>query len=84
MSREQAEVDWPTMVPQERIMQCINEYREGMIWKTHPLCAVCGQYSVHVTTINIDEKNKSPLNLEILRLRDEFIIQQVIGHCNDR
>jgi hypothetical protein len=69
---------WPSMVSQEQIFECLNAYRDGTIWKTPAVCAVCFQYSEKTETLTIDEDTDCPKNLEGLRIEDEFIIRKCI------
>ena len=75
-------LDWPTMVPQEQIFECLNAYRDGTIWKIPPVCAVCSQYSGKTETLTIEEDTECPKGLELLRIDNEFIIRQCIIACN--
>ena len=70
------------MVPQEQIFECLNAYRDGTIWKTPAVCAVCSQYSEKTETLTIDEHTDCPKYLEALRIEDEFIIRKCIVACN--
>ena len=72
------------MVSQERIFDCLNAYREGTLWKTPAVCAVCSQYSENTEKYTFEKDSECPKNLELLRIKDEFIIHQCIIACNSR
>jgi len=76
------EAAWPTQVSQSHIFECLNAYREGTIWKNPPICAVCGQGSLGVKVIHFGENMSPPFSLEILRINDQFIIENCILKCN--
>jgi hypothetical protein len=69
--------DWPSLVPTQQIFQCLQDYRIGTVWKEHPVCAVCAQYSEKVNNLCFPDNSVSeincPLNLEILQLKDSFL-----------
>ncbi|KAN0081358.1 hypothetical protein V8E55_008982 [Tylopilus felleus] len=34
--------DWPSIVPQDVVLSCLNQYYEGLKWTEPLVCAVCG------------------------------------------
>jgi len=69
------EQEWPTVVPKDLILNCVNAYREGTIWVPPPVCAVCGQ-AQHVDHFNIDvaaiELERPPI-LKLLENKNDWI-----------
>jgi len=76
------QLEWPTVVPREHIFECLTAYREGTVWTTPPVCAVCSQYSEKMETIGIDQDVECSTDFEALQIQDEFIIRQCIVACN--
>lgn len=72
----QYEREWPTVVPQNVVFDCLNRYYEGSMWTEPPICAVCGQYQRNVKTYDLP--HNGDLELDVLRLRDPFIIRQCV------
>ncbi|KAN0081651.1 hypothetical protein V8E55_009275 [Tylopilus felleus] len=35
--------DWPSIIPQNVVLSCLNQYYEGLKWTKPPVCAVCGE-----------------------------------------
>ncbi|KAN0076738.1 hypothetical protein V8E55_010593 [Tylopilus felleus] len=35
--------DWPSVIPQNVVLSCLNQYYEGSKWTKPPVCAVCGE-----------------------------------------
>ena len=35
--------DWPSIIPQNVVLSCLNQYYEGSKWTKPPVCAVCGE-----------------------------------------
>ncbi|KAN0087906.1 hypothetical protein V8E55_006527 [Tylopilus felleus] len=35
--------DWPSVIPQNVVLSCLNQYYEGLKWTKPPVCAVCGE-----------------------------------------
>ena len=76
------EAAWPTQVSQACIIECLNAYREGTIWKDPSICAVCGQGSSAVKVVHFGTNEPPPFSLEILQVTDNFIIENCILKCN--
>jgi hypothetical protein len=74
--REAREQQWPCVIPQDVILQCVRDYYIGSQWSEPPVCAVCSRYESRCVLLDISlELGK--YNMELLRLADPFIIQ----HC---
>jgi len=84
IAEKKIEDEWPAMIPQETILECLKAYRDGTIWKELPICAVCAQYSENSSEFKIgqDDTEVPGLNLGCLEIKDEFIVQQCIIKCN--
>ncbi|KAN0101168.1 hypothetical protein V8E55_001152, partial [Tylopilus felleus] len=35
--------DWPSVIPQNVVLSCLNQYYEGSKWTKPPVCTVCGE-----------------------------------------
>lgn len=75
---EDLKENWPQIVPKDVIYQCLNAYREGTIWKTPAVCAVCAQHSENIETILLTEDVTTKYNLELLRIQDEWMLEKCI------
>jgi len=68
---------WPSPVPREVELDCLNEYMDGSKWCESPICAICSCYARDVVSVPIST-NLTPYNLELLRVSDEFIIRKCV------
>lgn len=73
---------WPSQVPESQIWKCLHAYRQGTIWIDPPTCTVCAQASDNVKIIQVGENIDDSLSLEILRLKDNFIVKNCVIKCN--
>ena len=69
--------DWPQLVPETTKLQCAQSYRQATIWQP-PICAVCSRRcstsdGKHKTVRVADTCTKLPLELEDLRLTNQYI-----------
>jgi hypothetical protein len=62
-------------------MDCLHDYVDGSHWQPSVVCAVCSRHVRSVNEMHIDANSELPLNLDILRLNDPFIVTKCVIQC---
>lgn len=75
----QYDCEWPSVVPYNVVLKCLDQYYEGSKWTEPPVCAVCGQYQRNIEIYDLSHGEH--LNLGVLRLCDLFIIEKCMIQC---
>jgi hypothetical protein len=65
--------NWPTVVSEDIIFNCLRDYYIGTVWKSPAICCVCGLLRQKMVDVPVSGKNCSSLNLSILQVKDHLI-----------
>ncbi|KIK78268.1 hypothetical protein PAXRUDRAFT_164438 [Paxillus rubicundulus Ve08.2h10] len=68
---------WPNVISKEVVFGCIDHYCKGSQWTEPLICAICVQYQCDVKVTKTSSET-GDVGLNILDLRDEFIIKKSI------
>lgn len=74
----QRQREWPTRVPQDTILHCLNNYYRTSQWSEPPVCAVCAQRLHESQIFELSAGAPNKLHLEGLRLVDPFMIRKCV------
>ena len=65
---------WPTLVPDDVVFKCLEQYRVHSIWKQPVVCCVCGLLRPKVDLFDVYDGYTGALNFSILQSKDPHII----------
>jgi len=57
---------WPTVVEDDVVFQCLQDYRTGTVWIPWPICCVCGLERPSVIDVEVNAADGSPFDLYLL------------------
>jgi hypothetical protein len=77
------EAEWPTCVPQNVVLNCLNDYMAGSAWTEPPVCAVCSCYEHDVLYISLSD-DLVPYHLDLLRVPNDIASQVCIPGSESR
>ena len=64
---------WPTVVKDDVVFHCLEDYRLATIWEPPLVCSVCGLLCRNIINVNIRADNVPSLNFVSLQVSDYFI-----------
>ena len=71
------EGEWPQLVSESIILECLSDYRKGTVWKSPPVCAACGQIKDcgHILLEVPGMTSGPPEVLKLLKNNNAWILQ---------
>lgn len=73
--------DWPTVVPEEIVFSCLENYCNGTIWITPVVCCVCGLLeckNVEECPVSRSASSVCSIDFSLIHVKDLFIM-----NCGD-
>ena len=64
---------WPTVVPDDIVFQCLEDYRIGTVWEPPLICSVCGLERKDTVDVDIPAIGEPPLDFFPLHVTDPSI-----------
>ena len=69
--------NWPTIISDDIVFECLANYRHHTIWHQPHICCVCGLEQKNVTEIDVSNTSTCSLDFSYLHARDSFITDLV-------
>ena len=70
---------WPSVVSEDIVFDCLNNYRRATVWVPPAVCCVCGLERVDVTDVVVDNGAQSSLDFSNLFVKDPHNIADLTG-----
>ena len=75
----QISTTWPSVVSEDIVFDCLNNYRRATVWVPPAVCCVCGLERVDVTDVVVDNGAQSSLDFSNLFVKDPHNIADLTG-----
>jgi len=73
--------EWPTSVPQDVVLGCLNDYMTASAWSEPPVCAVCSCYDRDVVCLSLSD-DLAPYHFELLRVPEDVMRRECTSGSN--
>jgi len=70
---EQMITTWPTVVDDNVVFECLENYRRGTVWEPPLVCCVCGLERKDTVDVEVPDVGDSPFDFFPLQISDPFI-----------
>jgi hypothetical protein len=64
---------WPTVVDDNVVFECLEDYRRGTVWEPPLVCCICGLERKDTVDVEVPGVGDSPFDFFPLQVSDPFI-----------